>query len=82
MSRYPREDSNGSTELPDLATVYENISSSLGTISGTVDARNATLRLIIDAWSSLSDQTINEVLRITLIDRAQFENVHGTAKKR
>ena len=68
--RDSRQDSNGSTEPADPVTGYANQATSPGTISGTVDARDAALRLLVDAWPGLSDGTVSSILRMAQNDGA------------
>ena len=57
-------DSNRSPELPEVATGYAIGGSGPGTKSGTVDARNAALRLLVDAWPGLSDDVVAGIMRL------------------
>jgi hypothetical protein len=66
----PDMDSNESPEMSDVATSYDIVGSEPGTISGTVGAREAALRLLVDAWPGLSDATIGSILRLAQNDGA------------
>gem|GEM_PF-5446866 len=57
-------DSNASTQQTDPSTGYDSGSGASGAESGAVAARDAALRLLVDVWHELPDETVNAVLRL------------------
>jgi hypothetical protein len=64
-----------SSKLLDVATGYANQASSPGTKSGTTGARDVALKVLIEAWPTLTESTVNTIIRLAQGDSAvrQFD---------
>jgi len=62
--KYPREDSNRSSEHADVPTGYAIEDTTPGTKSGTVDAHRAALQALIEVWDTLDTATVNRIMKL------------------